>query len=55
MLSLTRKVNESIIIDDNIKITVICDKRGQVRLGIEAPENIKIWREEIYEQLHEDP
>ena len=51
MLKLTRKKNESIIIDDNIKVTVISDKGGQVRLGIEAPDDVEIWREEIYEQI----
>lgn len=51
MLILTRNQNESIIINDDIKITVISDRHGQVKLGIEAPEDIKIWREEIYERL----
>jgi carbon storage regulator len=38
-LILTRNQNESIIIDDDIKITVISDRHGQVKLGIEAPED----------------
>ena len=38
MLILTRKQNESIIIDGNIKVTVLNDPQGQVRLGIEAPD-----------------
>ena len=53
MLQLTRKQNESIIIGDDIKITVLNDPQGQVRLGIEAPDDLKIWREEIYDQLKE--
>ena len=52
MLILTRKQNESVIIDDDIKVTVISDKRGHVKLGIEAPDNVEIWREEINERLY---
>jgi carbon storage regulator len=48
MLILTRKQNESIVIDDDIRITVLSDKHGQVKLGIEAPDEIEIWREEKY-------
>ena len=55
MLELTRKKNESIIIDDDIKITVLSDKHGQVRLGIEVPEDVKIRREEIYKEIDLPP
>lgn len=48
MLVLTRKLGESIAIDDNIKIKVIQIKGKQVRLGIDAPQNTKIHREEVY-------
>jgi carbon storage regulator len=51
MLILTRNQNESVIIDDDIKITALSDSHGQVKLGIEAPDDIEIWREEIYEQI----
>ena len=51
MLILTRHKSESVIINDNIKITVLNDPQGQVRLGIEAPGDIEIWREEIYEKI----
>ena len=54
MLILTRNQNESIIINDNIKITVISDRYGQVKLGIEAPEDVEIWREEIYTRMQND-
>ena len=54
MLELTRKKNESIIIDDDIKVTVLSDKHGQGRLGIEEPDDIEIWREEIYETMREE-
>ena len=53
MLILTRSQNESVIIDDDIKITVLSDRHGQVKLGIEAPENVAIWREEIYQKKQE--
>lgn len=48
MLVLTRKLGESIAIDDNIKITVVQIKGKQVRLGIQAPKDTKIHREEVY-------
>ena len=54
MLILTRSQNESIIIGDDIKITVISDRHGQVKLGIEAPEDVEIWREEIYTKMQDD-
>jgi carbon storage regulator len=53
MLILTRNQNESIVIDDDIRITVLSDKHGQVKLGIEAPDDVEIWREEIYDRLDE--
>jgi carbon storage regulator len=48
MLVLTRKLGESIAIDDDVKIVVLQIKGRQVRLGIEAPRNTKIHREEVY-------
>jgi carbon storage regulator len=51
MLILTRNQNESIVIDDDIRITVLSDKHGYVKLGIEAPDDVEIWREEIYTKL----
>ena len=51
MLVLTRKLGESIAIDDHIKIRVVDIKGKQVRLGIEAPRNVKIHREEVYEAI----
>ena len=53
MLILTRKLNESVIIDGDIKVTVLSDKHGQVKLGIDAPDDVEIWREEIYDRIHE--
>jgi carbon storage regulator len=53
MLVLTRKLGESIAIDDDIKIVVVQIKGRQVRLGIEAPRNTKIHREEVYLAIQE--
>lgn len=51
MLVLTRKLGESITIDDHIKVIVIQIKGKQVRLGIQAPSHTKIHREEVYEAI----
>ena len=48
MLVLTRKVNESIIIGDDIEITVVEIKGDHVKLGITAPRNITVHRKEVY-------
>jgi len=53
MLVLTRKLGESIAIDDDIKIVVVSVKGKQVRLGIEAPKETKIHREEVYLAIQE--
>lgn len=54
MLLLGRQAGQSLIIDDNIKITVTAIKGGQVRIGIEAPDNIKVYREEIYNRIKKE-
>jgi len=51
MLVLTRKLGESIAIDDHIKIVVVQIKGKQVRLGIKAPKDTKIHREEVYSAI----
>ena len=53
MLVLTRKLGESIAIDDNIKIVVVQIKGKQVRLGIKAPHETKIHREEVYQAIQD--
>ncbi|TWU12072.1 Carbon storage regulator [Symmachiella macrocystis] len=52
MLVLSRKKNESIVIDDNIVITVVEVRGDKVRLGIQAPKEIPVHRSEVYEAIH---
>jgi len=54
MLVLTRKLGENIRIGDAIKITVLEVRSGQVKLGIEAPPEVKVHREEIYARIQEE-
>ena len=51
MLVLSRKKKEAVLIGEEIKITVIGIEGDKVKLGIEAPENLTIYREEIYEAI----
>ncbi|OON93959.1 MAG: carbon storage regulator [Candidatus Epulonipiscioides saccharophilum] len=51
MLSLTRKVNEAIVINDNIIIEVLETRESKVKLGLSAPKNIKILRKEVYDEI----
>ena len=54
MLVLTRKEGEAIMLANNIQLTVIEIKEGQVKLGIEAPREIAIYRKEIYDAIQEE-
>ena len=54
MLILTRRTNETLMIGDDIKITVLNVKGNQVRIGIDAPNNIAVHREEIYERIQNE-
>lgn len=51
MLVLTRKAGEGIVIGDEIRVTILENKEGRIRLGIEAPEDKKIYREEVYQRI----
>ena len=51
MLSLKRNIHESIYIGDDVKIIIIGIQDGQVKLGIEAPKEIPVHREEIYDKI----
>ena len=54
MLILTRKVGESLIIGDHIITTVLNIKGNQVRLGVDAPREITVHREEVYNRIQEE-
>lgn len=51
MLALTRKIGERIFIGDNIILTIVDIKGDSIRLGIDAPKEVKIYRGEIYEAI----
>jgi carbon storage regulator len=51
MLVLTRRIHESILIGDDIKITILSRDLYQVRIGIESPQHIPVHRQEIYEKI----
>lgn len=51
MLALARKVNESIVINDNVEVTILEIKGDQIKIGIDAPKSVPIYRKEIYSQI----
>lgn len=54
MLILTRKIGEGIILGDDIRISVLEIRGKQIRIGIEAPSDIIVLREEIYQRIQEE-
>lgn len=52
MLVLSRLVGETIVVNDNIRITVVEIDRGKCRVGITAPRDVSIHREEVWNQIH---
>lgn len=54
MLALTRKKGEALVLNNNIEITVLEIKGDQVKIGIEAPKDVPVYRKEIYLQIQEE-
>jgi len=51
MLILTRKANESLIIGDDVTVTILGTKGNQVRIGVNAPKEVSVHREEVYDRV----
>ena len=54
MLILTRRVGETLIIGDDVSVTVLGVRGNQVRLGVDAPKDVAVHREEIYQKIQDE-
>ena len=54
MLILTRRVGETLVIGDNVTVTVLGVKGNQVRIGVTAPRSVSVHRQEIYERIRKE-
>jgi carbon storage regulator len=54
MLILTRRVGESLMIGDQVNVTVLGIKGNQVRIGVNAPKDVAVHREEIYQRIQQE-
>ena len=55
MLALTRRLGETLVINDDIRITVVDIRTSQIKLAIEAPDDTRVCREELWLRLRENP
>lgn len=54
MLVLTRKLGEGIVIGDDVTVTIVEMKGGNIRIGIDAPPDMKIYRQEVYDRIAQE-
>lgn len=54
MLALTRKKGESLVVNNNIEITVLEIRGDQIKIGISAPKNVPVYRKEVYLQIQKE-
>ncbi len=54
MLILTRRVGETLMVGDDVTVTVLGVKGNQVRIGVNAPKNVAVHREEIYDRIKDE-
>ena len=54
MLILTRRIGETLMVGDKVKVTVLGVKGNQVRLGVDAPRDVAVHREEIYDRIQKE-
>lgn len=54
MLILTRRIGETLMVGDDVTVTVLGVQGGQIRVGINAPKDIEVHREEIYKRIQEE-
>lgn len=54
MLILTRRIGETLMVGDNVSITVLGVKGNQVRIGVNAPKDVSVHREEIYQRIQRE-
>ncbi len=54
MLALTRKKGESLIVNNNIEITILEIRGDQIKIGVNAPKEVPIYRKEVYDQIQQE-